>query len=86
MPPTGFYGSIFVGSGGKGNATCDEPIKSVLSSLQMETHNVAKELWGGDNPEKWKWAYGAVEVEARRTQTTEPEIVESYWKFTVLFP
>jgi len=42
----------------------------------------ASKLWE-DNPEKWKWAYGAVEVEAVRSQTTESEIVESYWKFTV---
>ena len=39
-----------------------------------------KLLWPA---EKWKWAYGEVESEALRTATTESEIVESYWKFTV---
>lgn len=42
-----------------------------------------KELWK-DTPERWKWSYGQVEQEARRTSTTESEIVESYWMFTVL--
>lgn len=44
--------------------------------------DLGKHLWPS---EKWKWAYGEVESEAQRTATTELEIVESYWKFTV-FP
>lgn len=42
-------------------------------------------LWK-NTPEKWKWAYGEVELESQRTSTTESEIVESYWKFTVILP
>jgi hypothetical protein len=44
--------------------------------------NSGKQLWQS-SPEKWKWAYGQVELESQRTATTESEIVESYWKFTV---
>jgi hypothetical protein len=53
--------------------------------FQKRSLFVAKVLWR-DKPEKWKWAYGKVEVEAVRTQTHESEIVESYWKFTVPVP
>jgi hypothetical protein len=44
-----------------------------------------KRLWQY-TPEKWKWAYGQAELESQRTSTTDSEIVESYWKFTVPHP
>jgi hypothetical protein len=84
MPPIQFYGRAYVGSGGKENVTCEEHTESVPPSRNANLV-VAKVLWR-DKPEKWKWAYGKVEVEALRTQTHESEIVEAYWKFTVLPP
>jgi len=81
MPRMQFYGKACVGSGGKENATCEERTESVVP-LEDKTYFLAKALWR-DKPEKWKWAYGTVEIEAVRTHTYESEIVESYWKFTV---
>jgi len=82
----GYFGSLFVANGGKANDTCEEPIGLVIILLanrsQAKLIYKASKLWE-DNPEKWKWAYEAVEMEARRTQTMESEIVDAYWKFTV---
>jgi hypothetical protein len=43
---------------------------------------IGKGVWK-NRPEKWKWAYGQVELESQRIITDESEIVDSYWKFTV---
>ena len=48
----------------------------------MHADNLAKRVWR-DSSERWKWAYGQVEQEAQRTTTTEAEIVDAYWKFSV---
>ena len=49
----------------------------------IPVEGVGKALWG-DKPETWKWAYGQAEIEAQRTTTSDLEIEEAYWRFTVL--
>ena len=80
LPMTECYGNLYVTRGGKESSICDECTELVFPSYTLTS---AKRLWQS-SPEKWKWAYGQVEVEAQRNSTTESEIVEAYWKFTVL--
>jgi|SRR5579871_829506 len=53
-----------------------------LISFLILSNSIGLKIWTS-SPSKWKWAYGEAELESQRTATTESEIIESYWKFTV---